>query len=163
MTYDLAKNMMKFTIFLGIIGIFIAWAFQLQNTFVQTRTITVGEYSSTMYYFDWYKYTNTLSNVWTTDALDFSTIIPTRTWDSSATIGALVNNIAYVFDWLYFPINFLAYILRWICWITRLSLGLLGWDFSMNTTIVGEEWEQYNSVLIKVLTWITQKLVIPYI
>lgn len=159
MALDLIKSTLKYTIFLGLIGIVIAWLFGLQNSFSHSETIN----GMKILVFDYKIYVDSLTNSFMTNALQFEDILPNRTWQEvqgavwdEVFWNSLFNNMALIFDWLYFPLNFLLWIIRWISWVMRVALALIGWDF---TTVNGE----YNSTLIKVLTWIIEQLMIPYI
>ena len=160
MAIDLIKNTLKYTIFLGLIGMFIAWAFHLNSSFVEIKSIN----GISILTFNWYSYISSLNDAWSTNALNFEDILPPgefvevegAIWDETFW-NTLFNNMAYIIQWIYFPLNFSAYIFRWFCWVIRLGLALIGWDFTIKAN------GDYNSILIQTLTWITQNLAIPYI
>ena len=64
---------------------------------------------------------------------------------------------ALIFDWLYFPINFILWLLRWVCWLLKIMLAIIGWNTLQDAN------GNYYSVLAQILAWITQNLMIPYV
>ena len=164
MTIDLIKQTLKYTIFLGLIGLFVMYAFKLHGTFVDTRVIN----GQTIYTFNWYTYINNLNNAWTTTTLSFEEILPSREYIDLNDIGfdpldedywgAIYNNIALTFDWIYFPINIILWLIRWLAWVFKLVLALIGWDFTKDPGLY-----TYNSGLVNALTWIVNELMIPYL
>lgn len=156
MILDIVNKSMKYIIIIALISLVSTWAFGIYNNMIQETTIN----GITIKTFDIRIYLNNVSNAWNTAALDFETILPDREWDDTAAWNnwdGLFNNIALLFDYLYLPINFVLYILRWIAWILRLALAIIGWNISTDGNGV------YFSNLAYILTWITQNLMIPYL
>lgn len=156
MILDTIKSTLKYTIFLGLIGMFIVWAFNLNSAFATKQIINGQE----IYTFNWFNYLTALNDAWSTTALDINEIMPNREWQTATDLvtffTAWGNDMAFIFDWLIFPLNFFLWLIRWFCWIINLLLALIGWDFSLTD---GE----YNSMLIKILNWMKESLIIPYI
>ena len=154
MILDLTNKLIKPVTIIALISIVITWAFNIQNILVETQTIN----GITIKVVNLRTYLSALSNAWETNALNFDDILPTRQFESTNNfISDISNNMLALFDWLYFPINFLLYIIRWTCWIFKLLLTIIGWNTGVDS------YGNYYSELARILTWVTQNLMIPYV
>ena len=70
---------------------------------------------------------------------------------------ALINNLAFIANWAYFPINFILWVIRWLAWLINILLAIIGWPTQKN------ELGEYYSNLAMILNWVTENLMIPYI
>lgn len=156
MILDLVNKFIKPITIIALISIVSTWAFGIYNVLITEQTIN----GITIKTVDLRIYLDNLVNAWSTTALNFDSILPQRTWDNTAAWNnwdGIFNNLAFLFDWLYFPLNFILYILRWISWIFKLALALIGWNVGQDNNGI------YYSELAKILAWITQNLFIPYV
>jgi len=153
MIIDLIKDSWKPLILIALVSLTITWAFGIYNVMIQQQTINGIE----IYTFNIRIYLSNLSNAWQTNALNFQDVIPSRTWSNDWSWSNIGNNMAFIFDWLYFPINFVLWLDRWICWLLRLLLAIIGWNIGL------DENGNYYSTLSMILTWCIENLFIPYI
>lgn len=160
MILDIVNKLLKPVIIIACVSMVITWAFNVQNMLITETTYN----GITMKVVNFRLYLQNLTNAWETNALNFNDVIPPGSWQEvsgsivdSSFWNSLFNNMAYIIQWLYFPINFLLYITRWVAWIVKLALALIGWNTATNSN--GE----YYSSLVQILVWITQNLKIPYI
>ena len=159
MILDLVNKLIKPITIIALVSIVATWAFNVQNVLITDTTIN-GVAIKTV---DLRTYLINITNAWETNALNFEDILPSRQWEEvtgsvidSTFWNALFNNMALIFDWLYFPINFILWILRWISWLLKLLLAVIGWNVGQNNGV-------YYSQLVEILVWITKNLMIPYI
>lgn len=148
----IVKKTMKYTIFIGIMALVMAFALGLQFSFISQQTIN----GQTLTTFNLSGYLENLSNNWNGFPIGFDKILPPRTWaDTGDWWADAGNNIALVFDWIYFPLNLILYIIRIFAWVLILVLSLLGFTMNMQaTTITG---------INDLLPWLVNNLMIPYI
>ena len=152
---NLIKKIMPAIILLGCIGLILTLLFGY-NTLVNEYITPNGV---KMYYIDIPQYAENINNAITGTPPPFETITPSRTWVAVAGTDwykDLVNNLAYLFDWLYFPINVILYALRWVAWVYKIEFAVIGWPMKQ---INGS----YQSVIIQILNWLSQNYMIPYI
>lgn len=160
MIIDIINKLIKPIIIIACISMVITWAFNIQNVLI--TDINIDEIQ--MKVVDFRLYLMNLTNAWESNALNFDDVIPPGDWQEvTGSIvddtfwNALFNNMGYVIQWLYFPINFLLYITRWVAWLCKLLLALIGWNVGKNSN------GDYYSTLVQILVWVTQNLKIPYI
>lgn len=160
MIYDLIKASWKPLILIALVSLTITWAFNIQNTMITTQTINGIKIMT----FNAHTYMQNISNAWRTNALNFQDIIPPTQWEDvsgnmlqSQFWESLVNNMAVIANWAYFPINFVLWILRWVTWLCNILLAIIGWNTQQDA------YGNYNSNLVMINDWITQNLMIPYI
>lgn len=160
MLIDLIKTAWKPLILIAVVSLAVTTAFNLPNLLITTEYINGVKIS----HFNLQTYLNSISNAWESNALNFEDILPDREWEEitssfveSQFWEAIGNNIALLFDYVYFPINFILWVLRWICWLVKILLTIIGWPTMMNTN------GTYDSVLTTILVWIIQNLQIPYL
>ena len=160
MIIDLVNKLIKPITIIALISIVATWVFNIQNVLISEQTIN----NVRIKVVDLRLYLLNISNAWQSNALNFNDILPTRLWEEvtgsiidSTFWNALFNNMALIFDWLYFPINFILWLLRWLCWLLKIVLAIIGWNVGYNSNGV------YYSQLVEILVWITDNLMIPYI
>lgn len=148
---SLIQKTMKYTMMIGLLSFVFAFALNIEMSFIGTETIN----GQTLTTFQLDAYLRNLSNTWNGYPLQFRDILPPRTWDSTGTWDAIFNNLAYIFDWIYFPLNLVLYVVRWFAWILCLVFALFGFTMTVNPeTITG---------LNDILPWLVSHLMIPYI
>lgn len=159
MLLDLIKTTWKPLLLIALVSLTAVWAFNIQSLIVEKATINGIQ----MYVFNVRNYLQNVSNSWERSALNFEDILPPVQWQELGNNPfdeefwtALLNNLAFIADWLYFPINFILWLWRWGAWLIRLMLGIVGWNIQQ---VNG----QYYSELAKILNWVITNLMIPYI
>lgn len=160
MILDLVNKLMKPIMIIAIISIVITWAFNVENVLITDVTYN-GIQMKTL---DFRLYLENVNSAWITNALNFQDILIDREWveiegniTKSQFWEDLGNNLAFLFDCLYFPINLILWINRWISWLIRIVLALIGWN--VGTRADGS----YYSTLVQILDWIIENFKIPYI
>lgn len=144
----LTKRLLKYSILIGCVLLISTWAFNFGNSKV-LENVTINGVSlwrlNTTNYFD------NLSKAWTSTSLSFDNIKPNKTWKSIGffDFNGLFNNLCVIFDWIYFPINLLLWVIRWIVWIVRGLFAMLGLDI--------------ENGIMTIFTWVINNLMIPYI
>lgn len=152
------KKFFPYLIIIGTLGLVLFAIFGM-NTLVRIEHVNGFD----MVKFDVLGYLKNINIASTELPPAFNSILPTRTYQEGAGLDffpALANNLAMIFDWLYFPINFILYILRWLAYIWKLFFSILGWPMTYN--IVNGE-KVYDSQVIFVLQTVIEGLMIPYI
>lgn len=166
----LIKKLIPIISILALISITILGLFNLNNLLVKTETIE----GMKIYTFDLYTYITNINRGFSTEAIQFETIIPSRTWDKAMNngidipkwIATFINNFALMIDWLYFPINFILYTIRWTIYIIEGLLTLIGWPIKAYTTDLSGHIKNtpvYSSILVTILEWAKVNLIIPYL
>lgn len=160
MLMNVIKKTMPMIIMIGLIGIMTNFLFALESGYLAQTTVN----GITMYYIDVGKWIANINTALTTNPIDMDDILPTGSYieiDSANVLEAefweaIINNIAYTFNWLYAPINVILLLVRWIAYIARCVLVIFGWPMTQTNG-------SYDSILITVLTSIMEYLKIPYI
>lgn len=149
------KKMLPLIIIVACISLTLTLFFNIDNTLITQQTIN----GINIKQFNLYTYTMNINNLFTEYAIDFKTILPSNEWQNleGSVITAefwksLFNNILVIFEWVYFPINFLLYVIRWILWFSELLLGLIGYPI-----------DPEKSTLITIIEWCKTYLIIPKI
>lgn len=160
MIYDLIKASWKPLILIALVSLTITWAFNIENTLITTQIINGVEIRT----FNAHTYLTNINNAWKTNALNFNDILPPLQWQEvtgnmlqNQFWEALLNNLAFIANWAYFPINFILWLFRWVTWLINILLALIGWNTQQR--IDGS----YYSNLVMINEWVTQNLMIPYI
>lgn len=158
------KKLFPYIVIFGIFAIMLNNLFNEDNALFSTITTNSG---LTMYKLDLHKYIYNLENMWKANTLQFNQLIQTRTWQTTnATMlqsefwNVMINNLAYIFNWLYLPINIICFILRFVMYLAYLILGFLGFNTeytALNGTI------NSTSPLMGIIEWIFTYFQIPYI
>ena len=136
--------------------------FNIQSPYLITYVADTG---IKITYYDYGQYFIQVSNSFNTFGAQLQLEFPWRTWqtnmDLTNWLSVLMNNIAFIFDWMYMPINIALWVLRLMAWIIKSALVILGFIEFANTPINGivyqPEW------FMTTLTWMSQNLSIPYI
>ena len=148
---ELVRKVLPYTILFGCISWVLINIFDSSNGLIQPTTIN----GITIYTFDLRLHLKNIADAADWRPLINTDVLPARQWianwtDAASWWNALTNNIAYVFDWLYMPINTLLLLpARFSCWITKLFFTVFG---------VGND-----NVIMDLLSQLTTKLIIPYI
>lgn len=160
MIIDLIKTAWKPLIFIALVSLTATWAFNLPNTMITTEIIN----DIKIYHFNMQTYLQNINTAWQTNALNFKDILPPTQWKNiDANVldkefwQALINNLAFIANWAYFPINFILWVIRWLAWLINILLAIIGWPTQKN------ELGEYYSNLAMILNWVTENLMIPYI
>ena len=170
----IVKKTMKYVIIIALVSYILTYLFKFNTGIIQKYEV----YGITQYRFSIKDYLVNLSNFNTYTNISITTIIPSRTWTdpgsnwiSDQFWEAIINNIAYIFDWLYFPLNIILYVIRLAVYVVRLLLAVIGWPLSTHIQLstscgIGQPYcyeVVFDSQLMQALTWITNKLIIPYV
>lgn len=160
MIYDLIKTAWKPLIFIALVSLTTTVAFNIQNTMITTEIIN----GIKIYHFNLQTYLQNMNNAWQTNALNFEDIIPPTQWVEvtgnmlqNEFWRSLINNLAVIANWAYFPINFILWLLRWVTWLCNILLAVIGWNTQKDAM------GNYYSNLVMINDWVTQNLMIPYI
>lgn len=134
--------------------------FGIASPYLQTTTTEFGQKIT---YYDYGTYFTQLNNSFNNFGQQLQIDIPERTWKNVGGLDwfeDLANNLAVIFNWIYFPINVILWPIRLLSWAIKETLILLGF-VEFQTTINGitynPEW------FMKTLSFLSQKLAIPYI
>lgn len=161
MILQLVRKTSIFFIGIGLLALAIVFIFGEQtSSIITTQTGSIGTYTTTFKTIDIPKYLDNLSNAWTNNPLNFEDILPSRTWQNGGNIvnwEPIFNNLALIFDWIYFPLNLLLWVIRWLCWVIRGISAVCGISVYVSPTGV------YNSNLISILDFVIDKFMIPYV
>lgn len=135
------KRTLKYSIIIGLVILILTnvFNFGVSNILYKTTYNNIE-----MYKIDLQQYFINLEKARSTVSLDFTSILPTRVWNTD-----IINNLALIFDWLYMPINFILWIIRFIVYLIKNILALCAVDC--------------ESGLMIGFNWIMQNLMIPYL
>lgn len=154
MDMTIIKKCLGWTVIIGTISLSLSWFMSFNLALLIKDSINGIEF----YRIDLAYYTTNLSNTWDSFPATFNNLLPPRQWDSTGTWDSIFNNIAYVFDWLYFPINLLLFFIRMISWFFVILLALMGIE-TAPAFIQGET----AGTFIDTFVWVSKNLMIPYI
>lgn len=148
-------------IVIAFFGITFKNFFGIANPYLQTTI--VQETGIKITYYDYGAYIVQLNNSFNTFGQELQLEWPPRVWKSVAGLDwfdDLVNNLAFIFDWIYMPINVVLWPMRLSAWIVKqvfVILGFVAETQTINGTTYNPEW------FMKTFTWMSEHLAIPYI
>lgn len=156
----LIKKVIPIVMMVGLIGIMTSFLFSMESGYLSTMEVN----DITLYYIDLNKWISNINAAITSNPINMDDVLPQGSFvevSGSALESnfweAIINNLAYAFNWLYAPINVLLVLIRWIAYVARAALSIFGWPMTTNTD------GSYTSILMQLLTSIMQYLKIPYI
>jgi hypothetical protein len=134
--------------------------FGINTPYLQTYTTELGQQIT---YYDYSAYFMQINNSFNNFGQQLQLQLPSRQWVNVGGLdwfADLANNLAVVFNWIYFPLNVILWPIRLLTWILKETLILLGFvEFTttVNNVTYNPEW------FMTTLSWLSQNLAIPYI